>query len=252
LGLLVRDISFLIIGYIVTTLMKTQRQQRQQLEESNRKLAAYATTREQLFISQERNRLARELHDTVAHTMSAVTVKLNAVQILWETDSERAEKMLEEVITSMNDGMAETRRALRDLRASPLEDMGMVLAIRHLAENAAQRGGFSLDLQTPHQDLRLSANIEQAVYRISQEALANSVEHANASTVSVFMECEAGCLKLSIADNGCGFDVNTASQNGHFGLLGMRERADMISGHLHISSIQGYGTTVELLLETTT
>ncbi|MEL6405929.1 MAG: sensor histidine kinase [Chloroflexota bacterium] len=245
--------SFLIVGYIVTRIMATQREQKEQLATVNRQLVAYATTREQLFVTQERNRLARELHDTLAHTMSAVTVKLNAVGILWEKDSQRAQTMLNEVIATLNDGNDETRRALRDLRASPLDDMGLVLAIRNLAESAAQRGNFALDLQTPTRDMRFSPDIEQAIYRIAQESLANVVEHAEASHVSVVMDMYDVALKLTIRDNGTGFPIDTVESkngDGHFGLLGMQERASMINGTLVIDSKERLGTSVSLTVET--
>ena len=249
LGMGVRDTSFLIVGYIVTELMHTQRQQRRDLAENNRQLATYATTREQLFVTQERNRLARELHDTLAHTLSAVTVKLNAVQLLWDSDAPRARQMLHEVIDTMNDGSAETRRALRALRASPLDDLGLVLAVRHLAERAAQRGGFTLDITTPPYNLHLPPETEQAVYRIMQESLMNIVEHANATRVRLSMNHDGQQLCVTIHDDGTGFDADTYTQQNHFGLLGMHERSNMINGNLQITSQQQQGTTVRFNVE---
>ncbi|MGJ3239056.1 MAG: sensor histidine kinase [Anaerolineae bacterium] len=252
-GLFSRNIAFLMVGYIVTRIMATQREQKEELAKTNRQLAAYATTREQLFVTQERNRLARELHDTLAHTMSAVTVKLNAVNILWENDSQRAQTMLNEVIVALNEGNDETRRALRDLRASPLDDMGLVLAIRNLAESAAQRGNFMLDLETPIRDIRFSPDIEQAIYRIAQESIANVVEHSEASHFSVVMDIHNTVFKLTIRDNGTGFipdTIDTQNGDGHFGLLGMQERASMINGKLIIDSKERMGTSVSLTLET--
>ncbi|MEO0595126.1 MAG: sensor histidine kinase [Chloroflexota bacterium] len=253
-SIVVRNVASLLVGYIVTRIMQTQRAQKEELASVNRQLAAYATTREQLFVTQERNRLARELHDTLAHTMSAVTVKLNAVGILWQKDPQRAEKMLNEVIVTLSDGNDETRRALRDLRASPLDDMCLVLAIRNLAESAAQRGNFALDLQTPTRDIRFSPHIEQAIYRIAQESLANVVEHAEASHVSVVMDRYNTDIKLTIRDNGNGFvqDITPVQHTeGHFGLLGMQERASMINGTLLIESQKQVGTSVSLTVETT-
>lgn len=251
-GLTTRNFAFLMVGYIITRIMTTQREQKEQLAKTNRQLSAYATTREQLFVTQERNRLARELHDTLAHTMSAVTVKLNAVNILWETDPKRAQMMLNEVIIALNKGNDETRRALRDLRASPLDDLGLVLAIRNLAESAAQRGNFTLDLQIPTYDIRLSPDIEQAIYRIAQESIANVVEHSEASHVSVIMNINNSTLNLTIRDNGIGFTPDTIDSEtgaGHFGLLGMQERASMINGKLIIDSKEQMGTSVSLTLE---
>ncbi|MEO1289359.1 MAG: sensor histidine kinase, partial [Chloroflexota bacterium] len=248
---LIRTVSFLIVGYIVTKIMQTQREQRLVLTTLNQDLMAYATTREQLIISQERNRLARELHDTLAHTLSAVTVKLNAVQVLWDNDNdERAKIMLTEVIGTLNEGNAETRRALQDLRASPLEDMGLILAIRHLAGISTERGGFELDLHLPEQELRLRSDVEQVVYRITQEALANVVEHANANKVSLTLSVqEEPCLKLTISDDGIGFNPKELDPKRNFGLVGMVERSKMIGGILSVTSQVGTGTTIQLTVE---
>lgn len=246
LGVLVRDTSFIIVGFIVTRIMTTQRQQQAELADVNRKLMAYATTREQLFITQERNRLARELHDTLAHTLSAVTVKLNAVQVIWESDDGRARTMLSEVIETLNIGNAETRRALRDLRASPLDDMGLLLAIQHLAETSAHRGGFSLDLQLPEHIRQLSTDLEQAIYRICQESLANIVEHANAKHVTLRLTYVDAQLNLHITDDGCGFKIDEVARDQHFGITGMQERVAMINGKLRLDSRINQGTTIVL------
>lgn len=248
-GIFSRASSFMIVAFIISRLVATQRQQQAALEESNKTLARYATTQEKLAVSQERNRLARELHDTIAHTMSAVTVKLNAVDTLWERDPARAHTMLSEVIVAMGEGMVETRRALRDLRATPLDDMGLVLAVCHLAETAAERSGFTLQLHTPNKDLRLPPDVEMGIYRIAQEALNNVVKHANARTVRLSLDEDLHFLRLSVQDNGIGFDQKTAMQNGHLGLKGLYERAQMLGGELRLTSIPHQGTTIELCLE---
>lgn len=249
-ALITRNGAFIIVGYIVSQLASTQHQQQVALEASNLRLALYATTQEKLLVSQERNRLARELHDTLAHTMSAVTVKLNATHLIMERDQDRAKTMLAEVIASLNDGNVEIRRALRDLRASPLDDMGLVLAIRHLAEAAAQRGNFSLRLDTPQNELRFTPDVELGIYRITQEALTNAVEHAQAKHISLCMQYENKQFVLKIEDDGIGFAEEDAENNGHFGLQGMRERAIMLGGKLKIVSAPQNGTSIELLMET--
>lgn len=244
-----RAASFFIVGYIVSHLATIQRQQRADLQESNRNLRLYAATREKLATTQERNRLARELHDTLAHTMSAATVKLNAVNLLWERDPARAHSMLTEVIGTMNEGMGETRRALRDLRATPLDDMGLVLAVRHLADSAAQRGEFALELDTPAREVRLPPDVELGVYRIVQEALTNVVEHASARHVRLQMQDTADSFLLRINDDGAGFDFDEVGSNGHLGLKGMQERAAMLGGTLTLNSTPKQGTRIELRLE---
>lgn len=134
--------AFLAVGYIISHLMKEQRAQRQSLRQANTELAHYAATLEQLTISQERNRMARELHDTLAHTLSGMAVQLEAVQSLWDSSPEEARTMLGKSLAATRSGLTETRRALQALRASPLDDLGLALALRNLAESAATRAGL--------------------------------------------------------------------------------------------------------------
>jgi signal transduction histidine kinase len=121
--------------------------------------------------------------------------------------------------------------------------------VRHLAESAAQRGGFTLDLQTSSNALRFDADIELVAYRITQEALTNIVEHANASLVSLTLNVTPHTIALCIEDNGSGFDVEQARQQGRFGLQGMYERAAMLAAELTIQSVAGQGTKIQLLVE---
>ncbi|HSJ56311.1 MAG TPA: histidine kinase, partial [Anaerolineae bacterium] len=174
---------YLFVGYIVSNLMSAQRVQRRELAEANRRLVDYALTVEQLSISRERNRLARELHDTLAHTLSGLTVQLDALASLWQPEPPRARQILDHALSTAREGLDETRRVLQDLRAAPLHDLGLALAIRHLAESAAARGSLALELDVaPHLN-GVSPEDEQGFYRVAQEALANVVKHAGAPRV---------------------------------------------------------------------
>jgi signal transduction histidine kinase len=204
---------------------------------------------EKLTISQERNRLARELHDTIAHTMSGVTVKLNAVHILMQRDPDRASAMLQEVIGSLNEGNQETRRALRDLRATPLDDMGLVLAVRHLAESAAERGGLLLTFRLPTHEVRFTPEVELGIYRVAQEALTNIVEHANARNIRLTIRDTQWFFSLHLEDDGVGLPKNHDTAENQFGLQGMQERAAILGADLKITSAPGTGTQVQLTLE---
>ena len=146
---LIRTVVYLLLGYILVRLMSAQRIQRKELTTANARLTNYATTLEQLAVSRERNRMARELHDTLAHTLSVVAIQLEAQDTLWETDPEGARKLLASARESTRSGLAETRRALQALRASPLEDLGLALAIRDLAEATASRAGIEMALDVP-------------------------------------------------------------------------------------------------------
>ncbi|MGB5844710.1 MAG: histidine kinase dimerization/phosphoacceptor domain-containing protein, partial [Anaerolineales bacterium] len=128
-SLVLRTFSFLIIGFVITRLVSAQRRQRKALAEANIKLVQNAAMLEQLTISRERNRLSRELHDTLAHTLSALVVQIDAVIAVWEPIPDRAHEMLEGMLDTTRKGLEETRRSLRALRAAPLEDMGLALAL---------------------------------------------------------------------------------------------------------------------------
>jgi signal transduction histidine kinase len=249
--IITRTIVYLIVGYMIGRLVDSQRQQRQALTQANAQLTHYATTLEQLSVSRERNRLARELHDTLAHTLSGVTVQLEAISALWNTDPDKARGLLDQSLTTTRTGLTETRRALQALRASPLEDLGLTLALRNLAESLAARTGLTLDLQIPEHLDDLSPTVEQCVYRVAQEALANVDRHANASHLTVQLDRENQHLSLTIADNGCGFSMNQASPDNQFGLKGMRERAEMVGGTFKIESQSDRGTTIKLQIPLT-
>jgi len=156
------------------------------------------------------------------------------------------------VTTGDNDyprGQAETRRALQALRASPLEDLGLALAVRELGASVAARNHLAVEMHTPERVERLSPALEQAVYRVAQEALENVARHANARHVSVTLAVEGRRIALTVADDGQGFDVDAALAEDRFGLRGMRERAELGGGMLEVISAPGQGTTVRLTME---
>lgn len=248
-GVLGRTGSFLLVGYMIARIMKIQRQQRQSLAEANTKLTHYATTLEQLTTTRERNRLARELHDTLAHTLSAVAVELEAVDSLWDADQVQARTLLQRSLSATRTGLTETRRALQALRSSPLEDLGLALAIRQEAQTVAERANLTLDLHILEPVDNLSPDVEQCVYRVAQEALANAAHHAQAQQVTVKLLQEDDCLTLTVYDDGQGFDPGDVDAERHLGIRGMRERAEMVGGTLEIESKPRQGTTVRLAIE---
>ncbi len=216
------------------------------MTEANARLQNAATTLEQLTISRERNRMARELHDTLAHSLSAVAVQLEAVDSALESEPGTAHVLLTKALAQTRTGLTETRRAMHALRASPLEDLGLPLALQNLAESTARRNGMTLDIQLPTTPPNLAPNMEQGIYRIAQEALTNVARHADATHLAVSLGCN-GAISLTIQDNGRGFDVSSIDAGGHFGLQGMRERADMMNATLDIQSAIGRGATVRLV-----
>jgi signal transduction histidine kinase len=247
--ILARTAFFILVGYIVSNLVEAQREQRRALAVANQKLLRYATTLEELTISQERNRLARELHDTLAHTLAALAVQLEAITTVWQTTPERAARMLDRALDTTRSGLNETRRALQSLRATPLDDLGLALAVRHLAQNVAEQGALALEVQVADRIPALSPEVEQCFYRVTQEALENVAKHAGAQRIAVSLQEDGGKLILTVSDDGVGFATDTVASEYRFGLQGMRERAELIDAALDIESSPGEGTTVRLQKE---
>jgi signal transduction histidine kinase len=238
----------LILAYTVATLATAQRREQAALATANRKLAEQAVIGEQLATSRERNRLARELHDTLAHSLSGTAVQLQAVSTLLKLDPQAAATELVEAQQQIRRGLEESRRAIAALRASPLEELGLAAALQQRAERLAGRMGLPLQSNILSPLPPLPPLVEQSVYRIADEALLNIERHAQASQIGVSLGLENGRLHLTISDDGQGFDVNQieAGNNGRFGLLGMKERAALIDADLEIESQAGQGTTVKL------
>jgi signal transduction histidine kinase len=244
--LVLRTSLYLVVGYIISHLVSIQRVQRASLEKANERLARSAAMQEQLSISRERNRLALELHDTLAHTLSALIVQLEAVEVVAGDEQPAVRSRIEQSAEFTRQGLVEVRRAIQNLRASSLEDMGLVLALSSLAEAYAKRNGLTLNLSLPAELPNFRPEIEHSIYRIAEEALVNAARHANATQLSVTLKRENSTAILIVTDNGNGFDPDQPSSPDHFGLQGMRERAQAMGGDLKILSTPGKGTSVLL------
>jgi signal transduction histidine kinase len=242
--LLGQTTTFLMIGFIVSRLARTLREQQDALREAYSRLSTFAVNAEALAISQERNRLARELHDTLAHALSATSIQLEASQALRKTHAEKADDLVARSLDNVRQGLNETRRALESLRASPLDDLGLVGTLRQKATEMAQQYGWKLTLEIPLAMEPLQPLIEQTLYRIADEALTNIGRHARAHAVHVQLNRGEQGLTLMVRDDGQGFDLKKVDAQKHFGLLGMRERAELAGGSLKVESARDQGTCV--------
>jgi signal transduction histidine kinase len=245
---LIQAVVFLAVGFTISFLITRLRNQQKSLEEANIRLTHHASTLDHLATSRERNRLARELHDTLAHTLSGLSVQLETIKAYWDVDQQMARSSLEKSLTTARSGLEETRRALKALRASPLDDLGLAQAIRSMAEDQAARAKLHLDLTITDQVPSLSPDVEQGIYRIIQEALTNVVNHAHARNLTVKLELVEGKIKVTVLDDGVGFEVEKNRKSNHFGLNSMQERAQLVGGQLSISSQSGQGTIVLLTI----
>lgn len=243
---LIQTVVFLAVGFSISYLMSSLRKQQQSLEDANVRLTHYASTLDQLATTRERNRLARELHDTLAHTLSGLSVQLETMKAYWDVDNQTARSILDKSLEATHSGLEETRRALKALRAGPLDDLGLALAVRTLATEATMRAGLGLDISVVDKLPALSPDVEQCVYRIAAEAINNAVEHAKAKNLTVRLEFVDEKLKLIVKDDGVGFEVGKSAEANQFGLEGMEERAQLVGGELSIMSKPGDGTTIQL------
>ena len=243
---LVRTASFLAIGFFITRMMALIRQQQHNLRLTNAKLTQYTHVLEDLTVSRERNRMARELHDTLAHSLTALSVQLETVKAFWSIDPKKAQQLLDRSLEITREGTEETRRALKSLRASPLEDLGFGLAVKQLVFSAADRIGLKTVVRIPDEVNLLSKDEQQVVYRIAQEAIENVIKHANASQIEISMDEDENEFEISIRDDGIGCEEEIKADG--FGILGMRERANLIGGDLDVQSQKGEGCTVTFRL----
>jgi len=244
---IIRTISFIAVGVFISLLVGRLREQQESLRAANAKLTHYASTLEQLTVSRERNRLARELHDTLAHSLTAISVSLETAKAYFDIDSKKTRDLLDKSLESTRSGTDETRRALRALRSNALEDMGLGLAIQRAAESAAKRSHLDLELALPNPMPSLSPDVEQTLYRITQECVENIAKHSRAKKLSVRLTSNAHTI-LTIQDDGVGFDPRETEPTNRYGLVGMRERAELAGGSLTIESGRNKGTKVVLTI----
>jgi signal transduction histidine kinase len=236
-------------GMVIAFLSAEKRKQQYDLKQKNERISHYAVTLEQLAISHERNRIARELHDTLAHTLSGLNVQLKALDVLWDSNSQQAGTMIKQMQHATHEGLQEVRNALQALRARPLEDLGLVQALKQLAQQNAAWATLDLKLQLPARVIGLSHEVELQLYRVAEEALHNVARHAHATHVSLMLQQDQTGFQLVISDDGRGFDASMQATGSHYGLTGMRERAALIDAHVEVRSQPGKGTSVRLWKE---
>jgi PAS domain S-box-containing protein len=194
---------------------------------------------------QERNHLARELHDSVTQALFAAALRMEALQ-------RSSGQLLPEVAAALEDverlnrgALAQMRTMLLELRGETIEDVPLELLLRHLTEATQSRARVSVHLSITGA-ASLPPHVHVAAFRIAQEALNNVVRHAHAGTARVELELGPGGLRLIVADDGCGYDPSRPVDSSHLGLVSMRERAADVGARLDVTSCPGGGTRVEL------
>jgi two-component system, NarL family, sensor kinase len=194
--------------------------------------------------TEERNRLAREIHDTLAQDLSAVIFQLEAAEALLvqQAEPERVRRSVTAALDLARKGLDEARRSVLDLRAAPLEGRPLPVALAALAAEANVLFEMDPAVQPP-----LPPAVEVDLYRIAQEALQNALRHADAARVVLRLEAAPGRIRLTVQDDGRGFaidDVPRENAAGRFGLIGMRERTRLLGGSFQVESSPGAGTRI--------
>jgi signal transduction histidine kinase len=247
---LIRTVSFLVVGVFINQLISRLQNQRESLKTANERISRYAGTLENLTISRERNRMSRELHDTAVHTLSGLAVQLETAKAYLDVDPATVKGLIDQSLEATRSGLQETRRAIKALRASPIDDLGLIDALRQLSVTTTQRANLILRIEMPEEDVIISPDIEQCVFRIAQEAVENVVHHSNAKNLHIRLGVSNHDLELLVKDDGIGFQSHeNLTPAGHFGLIGMKERAQLAGGELTITSHPNSGTEILLIIK---
>ncbi len=200
----------------------------------------------------ERRRLARELHDETIQSLIALGHRVEMAQKALDKNPERARERLEQLRTMVLDTQTELRRFVRALRPLYLEDLGLVTALEMLAKEVSAANGLDVTVRIQETPRRLSPDIELTAYRIAQEGLSNVVRHAQAQSAVLTVTFAQKGVHLWLKDDGVGFNppVNPAdmANEGHFGLMGIHERALLFGGWLTIHAQPGEGSELEIFL----
>ncbi len=242
-------VFFATFGWLTVESQRNRERSEQLLSElqaAHQQLQQYAAQLEELTIAQERNRIAREMHDTLGHRLTIASVQLEGAQRLIPSNPERAAAMVGTVREQVKEGLAELRRTVAMLRASVEEDLPLDKALARLADQVQQATSLKIHMSLEDCPENLLMPQRQALYRAAQEALTNIQRHARASEAWLQITTRDGMVELLISDNGVGISPEQA-QSG-FGLVGLQERAALQGGAFHADARPGGGTQITFCL----
>lgn len=195
---------------------------------------------------EERRRVAREIHDGPAQIMSNIVLRTELCEKLLDLDIERVRNELQELKELVRANLKDVRKIIYDLRPMSLDDLGLLPALKRYIADFEEKHGIEVETRFLGAEKRLDMAFEVAIFRMIQEALSNVRKHSQAQKVQVRFEMAPQCVTAIIRDTGIGFDLEEVSerQGEHFGLLGMRERGELLDGSVEIRSRRGEGTQV--------
>jgi signal transduction histidine kinase len=201
-------------------------------------------------VLEERDRIAREFHDTLEQELAAITMQLDTVEAQLNGPTTTVRQLLGLARNMLRHSLSEARRSVWDLRSHLLENSDLVTALIEMAAPLGTAAGVEIAVSASGVPRKLPAVIEHNLLRVTQEALANALKYSGAKAITVSLNYELPKLRLCIQDNGGGFDFSTVAQasSGHFGLLDMRERAEKIGADFSITTQPGNGTEILLAI----
>lgn len=238
-------VILLVGGLLSFSLARSISKQNEELQRSFDELRALAA-RLQSVREDERKRVAREIHDQLGQTLTAIKLDVKSLvrdlsENLGQTSARASSitKLVDETIQSV-------RRIATELRPGILDDLGLVATIEWAGEEFRTRTGMNCHLDLPNEDIPTDAETSTAIFRIFQETLTNIARHADANEVKARLRAEGGSLTLEVVDDGCGISKEALEKGRSLGILGMKERATMLGGDLTITGNPGKGTEVRV------
>jgi signal transduction histidine kinase len=195
---------------------------------------------------EERKRLARDLHDQTGQTLAGLAMGLHSIQTMMDSNPRVAGQRLQELENMSASAVDDLHELIADLRPAQLDDLGLVPALRDMANHVARRSGMDVEVNASEPRRRLRAELETILYRLAQEALNNAARHSRATHVTITLKFAGKDVTLEIRDDGVGFVpeavIKTQAPRRAWGLLGMQERVMLVGGTLDIQSAPGKGT----------
>ncbi len=203
---------------------------------------------------EERKRIAREIHDGVAQSMANMVIRAEITErMLGKQEYEAAKDEVIDLKGQIRMGLEEIRKIIFNLRPMALDDLGLIPTLRKYVQDFEEKTKIRTTYDITNKEKRLPSAMEVAIYRLVQEAFTNALKHANASFLSLGIVFQEQMVKITVQDNGVGFLVGTsesllADGTGHFGLIGMRERVELLEGNFEVVSEKGKGTVITMTI----
>lgn len=217
----------------------------ERLIEANNKLEEYLSSIEELTILKERNRISREIHDSVGHALSTAIIQLSAMEVLASKEESKLKDMISELRRFINDSFQDVKSAVKELKSDDYDNYRGIIRIQDLCKNFEKMTGIEVKIIVCNGNWALSTKQSAHLYRITQEVLSNSLRHGKATKINVIMNFTDNDFVISFKDNGVGTDIIKESG---FGLKNIKERTEEIGGITDISSKLGNGFFVKIVV----